>query len=176
MSKASTQTNFISGFNIKFGGNLASTIRWVEWLSSPEFNIEIIKRWKLPSHLTRLVKIARSVINEQIYSVGYNERNIERSVTAVFAEAGATLYLDPAIAPAKGPMEGMDPSQVNYAAFFERTEFNSFIMGSGVDVYHPLKHRPFFDAMTLAFKEEEERQYQRAIYAAMKSKIPRTQS
>jgi len=175
-------STFDIGFGIKFDTNLGQHIKWVEWMSSSAFPQEILRRWEQSGHLKRLVQLGRSVIREQIYSVSKGAGKIEESVTAKMVRAanddiksigGATVFLDPNISGATGPVEGMDESKLSYAAFFEKPEFNSFLLGKGADVLNPIKHRPFFDEWTIAFFELEEREHLRSLLSAIKSKLPR---
>lgn len=175
---------FEVGFGVKFDSNLPAHMRWVEWMSSSDFPQEIMRRWNQASHLKRLIQLGKSIVNEQIYSYeGYQGQGfIEESITARFDSAGqgdmnsiggSTVFLDPNVSGAKGPVTGMDESKLSYAAFFDRTEFNSFIGGSGVDVTSPKKFRPFFDAWTIAFFEHEQKEYLRSFIAAVKFKLPK---
>jgi len=165
---------------LRFRTNIRSHLRWFEFLFSPKFYEDIKRRVEAVANVRRLRKLVEEVIENEIYNVSSDSLrtgNLRRSITGVAGTqddvAGNTVYFDPSIAAAKGPIDGGSPPPLNYAAFFDRPEFNSFILGTGLDVFNPLKYRPFREPMTLAFQVEGERQSIEAIARSILSKRPR---
>lgn len=166
------------GIKISFKkSNVAAHLRWLEYLAGDDFGKQILLKWQVPIHLSRLRKIAQEVLQEEIYkpyqqSSYTRTYNTLRAVTTRFLEgvAGSALFLDPTIIPAEGPIDGVkgqDPTKA-YAAFFEEPRFNTFVPATA------MPHRPFFAQLVETFQEEEERQALRSLRAAIKYNRPRT--
>jgi hypothetical protein len=167
------------GLRLKLRTNIRPHLRWFEFLMSEKFMSDIKRRYETVANANRMRRVVQQVVEEEIYS---NEAysgsgNIKQSVTAVtdVAESGASVavYFDPNIAATKGPVSSGNESDYNYAAFFDRPEFNSFILGSGLDVFSPIKYRPFREPMEDAIKIEAERSSVRSIIESIRSLRPR---
>lgn len=157
--------------------NLKGHITWFEYLSGPEFKSDTQKRYQKKSNRSDLVKLAREVVEEEIYVHGQSTGRIAKSFRAEAAEGamgGINVFSDPDIAPSKA---GKNPGQFSYAAFFEKPledDFNSFIKAE--DPLDSKRYRPFFDQMTEVIRDWTTDQYLEAFMAQVKSRQPKSGS
>lgn len=135
--------------------NLAGHIRWLEYLAGPEFIVDWRRSMQTQGRLKQLVDSAKGIVEEDIYSKNTTDGtgSIKASVTGKYVSGqgvDAVVYLDPSVAPSKGPFAGGVPGDFNYAAFFEEPhKFNSFIPDR-FDPHDSRRFRPFYFDMQLA--------------------------
>lgn len=163
--------------HVSFRHNLRSHIRWFEYMTSNDFTKERKSRYESARNLNSLRNLVRRVVQEEIYSISKGEGNIEESVTAVATgngnEGGTAVYFDPNVSPAKGTQSSPATPDFSYAIFFDNTDFNSFLLGVGVDVFNPMKHRPFKAPMVEAFNKEAESQAVKALMDSVRMHRPK---
>ena len=173
-------------FRVKFRSNIRQHIRWLEHMVSPEWAAQILKSYQSASNLAKLQRIARKVIQEEIYDKyspeGSTERtgDAKRSFVAVQLSGehnGIGVRSDPSVAQTKGPVDQGSESDFSYAAFFDEPNFNSFLPpGKNLDVYSPRKFRPFMEPLTGAVEEFAKEAAMRATIRAVTQRMPRSRA
>lgn len=168
--------------SIRFRHNVRAHITWFEWLSTDELFASIKKRYESSKNLRELQRIARQVVETEIYSKNTTDGTgkIKKSVTPYsggeYDEAGVSVFFNPAVAPAKGPVDSGDLGSMNYAAFFDDPNWNSFLPpGKGLEVFSPKKYRPFSEPLHKAGEDFATIRGMEAIMQSIKSKRPKSQ-
>ena len=169
-------------FTYKGDSNLDSHIRWMDYLRSNAFHDGVKKRINRKVNQNELVKITRQIIKTEIYGAytpeSYNRTlNLLRNFKVSESDnkmGGLSVYSDPQVATAKsGKMRG----SASYAAFFEKTEFLSFIAGSGdestLPLTHEMKYRPFFDLLSKEVHEAAQAQVHEAVWKEIIHRRPK---
>lgn len=173
--------SFNCGIKLSFrGSNLAAHIRWFEYLAGDDYLKRTITEWQMPAHLSRVKKLAQEIVQSEIYDAyapkkykrTFRLRKSIRARVLGVEEAGEIgLYFDPGVATAKEEVEGLDRNKLNYAAFFDRPEFKSFIKGTtDTDV---IRYRPFFDVLATEMHEREEKEALRVLLHAARYRKPK---
>lgn len=140
--------------DIELKFDLSSTKRNIKLVNAimRNFHKEFLKWMTTDETKQKLLTRALKVIIKQIYEK-YKKGTYQRTYDLLNsfrvmstrnpqAKANIWLYSDPRIAPSK------QDSTISYAAYFEKEEFNSFLLLHG-DRVKPI--RPFFDKLKEAF-------------------------
>ena len=168
--------DFEMRFQVLFRSNIKSHRRWFEWLSSGAFFQTAAERYESATNVAAMHELAQQVIETEIYNKHDGEGrtySLLDSFLAAPTGKGITVYSDPAVAPSKGPFGSGSPEAFSYAAFFEETAFNSFILGAGNDVFNEIKHRPFYEPLERAVEELARETSMRAILSAVVRRMPK---
>lgn len=164
----------------KRGSNLDGHIRWMEYLSSPQF----VKDWKVRfesnENLEKLKLAAREVFQERVYDQ-YEPTTYERTYAALDSfqatrstdgTPGISVYSDPNIATA---IAGNAAGGFSYAAFFEKPiQFDSFIKAFQGDELNVVRYRPFFDVMAAEHNRVSEGVHSKTFMQQVKAKQPKS--
>lgn len=165
----------------KRGSNLENHLRWMEYLSSPEFVRDWKKRFESQANLGKLQTAAREIFQERVYD-RYEPNTYQRTNAALesFQAAadsqastpGISVYSDPAIATA---LYGNAAGGFSYAAFFEKPiEFDSFIKSFPGDDLNVVRYRPFFDVMAAEHNRVSTEINNQTFLQQVKAKMPRS--
>jgi hypothetical protein len=168
----------------KAGDNLSSLLVFLEFMRKGEFDRDLAERFTRKSTKERFLKIAKSIILNEIYGVNvesdasrtgsiYNSIRVDGHAPPVtgFSNAGHLIvYSDPRIAPA---ISGKDKGSYSYLGFFENPNIGegSFIQPKGT--LAPSRYRPFLSVMTNELKEEATTTVNELSKAAILKRIPR---
>ncbi len=192
MSPSSRTGGIKLGFN-KFGGNLQSHKRWLEYLVGDEFYPAVKKHVEKKRNVSLLQKHARSIIEIAIYNAvpegpNYTPRTraLLRSFIATAGSSGGDaeliIYSDTStnrgtsgvnrFNPTGSPLAtaGQGAGVASYAIFFEDARFNSFIQPSGTPV------RPYMKLITDFVNRFMLQRTVVAFNAAAKKHIPTAKS
>jgi len=171
---------FENTFQVLFRGNIRAHRKWLEWLVSDGFFSSVKQRYESATNIAKMHDIAQKVVQEEIYNKHDGEGRTGALKDSFYAvavdepnQAGVAVISGPVVATSKGPFSSGNPSEFSYAAFFEEPAFNSFLLGSGVDVYNPIKFRPFMEPLERAMEEQAQEASMKALLRAVLSKMPK---
>lgn len=163
---------------LKSESNLDNHLRWLEYITGPEFVEDWKSSIKTGGHMQHLIESAKQMVDELIYAFSTTADSTGRlreSFTGKFLDTALpafAIYSDPKVAPSKGPFSTGNPSDFSYAAFFEDPEFNSFIPNRD-NPTETRRYRPFFDAMTLDQKTQGQEIVFAALMRTIRKRMPR---
>lgn len=175
-----TADAFTLKFSYKQGSNLDPHIRWLEYLLSDEYQLEIQRRFESVTNQREARRITRSIIDTLIYQAypdpGTRTGNLHDSFKVIVGRgqkksAYLAVYSDPRVATTK---TGVAAGFTSYAAFFENPEFDSFLPPKE-DPTSPSKYRPFFQFLSEEIHRFTATQAHAAHTRTIKRRIPKKQ-
>lgn len=158
-------------------GNLRAHRRWFDFLASEQFYEQLKKRYEQKKNLTALRRTSRAIVTADIYdaySPEYYERTdalLNSMVAQPLGKSTAGIAVLSSLEDNSGgsplAISGSSAGRFSYAAFFESSEYKSFIP------VHAQPIRPFFADLTEAVTDQAPQMAQDALFNTMVSRMPR---